>query len=132
MLAQTTLWCNSIWVLTVTTHCNCTQSNHAYPPTTSLHLCTAKLQVHKLLMINSGCYDLPEMPELFGQGFTSVYCCYAGQSKVLQLWEMSKSCPLQNRKHRQKHLERCSNTHNLYGKTLQMPSCLAQEKQVKK
>lgn len=57
--------------------------------------------------IHSGCFDLPEVAKVFGQGFASVHCCYAGQSKVLQLWEMSKSCPLQDRKHSANNSDLC-------------------------
>lgn len=78
-------------ILISTTHCKCIQSSHAYPPTTSHHMCT-----EGLLMNHSGCFDLPEIPKVFGQGFSGVHCCDIRQGKVLQLWEMSKSCSLQN------------------------------------
>lgn len=84
-------------------------------PTASLHLRTASTALQAVLV----CFmilscDLPEMPKVFGQGFSSVDCCYAGQSKVMQLWKMSKSCPLQDRKHRREHSDTdwSSNTHH--------------------
>lgn len=78
-------------ILISTTHCKRIQSSQAYPPTTSHHMCT-----EELLMNHSGCFDLPEIPKVFVQGFSGVHCCNVRQGKVLQLWEMSKSCSLQN------------------------------------
>lgn len=78
-------------IIISTTHCKCIQPSHAHPPTTSHHMSTEELPVN-----HSGCFDLPEIPEVFVQGFSSVHWCYVGQGEVLQLWEVSKRCSLQN------------------------------------
>lgn len=52
----------------------------------------------KLFVPHPGCCALPEMPEVLFQGVSRVHRCYVGQGEVLQLGEVSKSRPLQNKK----------------------------------
>lgn len=47
-------------------------------------------------MSDSKWFDLPEIPKNLVQGFSRVNGCNIRQSKVLQIWEMNKSCSLQN------------------------------------
>lgn len=47
-------------------------------------------------MTDSKWFDLPEIPKNLVQGFCRVDGSNIRESEVLQVWEMNKSCSLQN------------------------------------